>query len=66
MALGFTILAIAIASFALGISFADIRAEVRNRIEMRGAARNTQRRHLSTVPSFLPANSNDSECRPAA
>jgi hypothetical protein len=66
MALFLTILAIAMACFALGISFAEIRAEVRARIN--APRRGTRSEHL-TFGKDLPlyaANSNVSKGRSAA
>jgi hypothetical protein len=66
MALFLTILAIAMACFALGISFAEIRAEVRARIDASGRETRTKHLTLGRDLPLHPANSNMSKQRSAA
>jgi len=66
MALFLTILAIAMACFALGISFAEIRAEVRARIDAPGTGTQTEHLTIGLDLPLHPANSNVSKGRSAA
>jgi hypothetical protein len=66
MALGLTVLSIIAASFALGVNFAEIRAELSLRRAARARDRNVAYSHTGEIRIAQPANTNLPGYRPAA